>query len=162
MNLNLGCPDFCNDWVCVDLQPRDRRVIRAEAIDYLKQNPRQFQVIKAYQLIEHLPNVGDFFESAYAALHKHGELRIRTDNAEWPLFYVRLPKGIFGVGAHASEQYRYVFSNGSLPHDGRLDHYAIFTKMHLRRYAERYGFSVVELKRVTFGARLLAVLRKEA
>ena len=160
--LNLGCPDFCPDYTCIDLSPKDKRVIKADAVDYMHHSmPNSIRKIRAYQLIEHLPNVGAFFQAANRCLEPNGELWIRTDNAEWLPFYVLLPRGILGWGAHASTKYRYLFSNGAKPKDGNIEHYAVFTKLHLRQYARAYDFSILTLKRVTFGARLLAVMRKE-
>lgn len=160
MQLNLGCPEFCREWVCVDLHPRDQGVVQADAIDYMRSLPSSFARIRAFQLIEHLPNVGDFFQAANGCLVPGGELVIRTDNAEWLPFFLPLPRGILGWGAHSSAKYHYVFSNGHRPHDGNIEHYSLFTKLHLRQYAKSYGFSVQEIKRVAFGARLLAVLQK--
>lgn len=162
IQLNLGCPEFCPEYFCVDLHPEDSRVAKADAVEYMRRSSASsFSRIRAFQLIEHLPNVGGFFEAANRCLEPRGELLIRTDNAEYLPFYLALPRGILGWGAHASAKYTYVFSNGHRPHDGHIEHYAVFTKRHLREYARRYGFSVLELKRVSFGARLLAIMRKE-
>jgi hypothetical protein len=152
MKLNLGCPDYCEGYVCVDLLPRDKRVVKSDAVTYLKNNVGLFDEVKAYNLIEHLPNVGDFFKYAHKALIANGLLEIRTDNAWFPLFHFNLIHR-WGWGAHVSPDYYPPIMNGT-------KHFSLYTKLHLRNYAETYGFEVVFLRYATCFARLLAMYRK--
>jgi hypothetical protein len=77
---------------------------------------------------------------------------IRTDYGAWLPFYVPLFHRL-GWGAHASEKYYPAIMNTT-------QHFALFSPLHLRNYARLYGFDVVAIKKVTFGARLLATFRK--
>ncbi len=152
LRANLGCPVICEGWLCVDLHPRDRGVVEADAVDWLRQHPRKCELIKAFNLIEHLPNPGVFFIVAAEALLPNGLLQVRTDNAAWLPFYVALIHR-WGWGAHASDKYWPPIMNDT-------KHYMVFSKLHLKHFGELAHLEVREVSRVTWGARLLATYRK--
>jgi SAM-dependent methyltransferase len=154
--VNLGCPEYCEGWECVDLQPHDSRVIKNDAYDYLENHPNSFAEIYSKNMLEHLPNVGRFFELCYRALRPLGILRFETDNAVWPFFYVPhmawlLPTRTW-IGAAVNPDFN-KYMNGS-------PHLYVYTLYHLRVFAGMFGFKIETLKRVKYGAHLLAVWRK--
>lgn len=151
--VNVGCPNQCVNWTCVDLKPMSGNVIQSDAVSYLR-TQEGLSDIKAYNLIEHLRDVGEFFFVAHNALESSGLLWIRTDNAEfWPYYLPVIKK--LGFAAHAVDDYNPKIMNGS-------KHYCLFTKMHLYHYAKFYDFDILKISRdrSTLGARLYAVLRK--
>jgi hypothetical protein len=154
--VNLGCPNFCADWTCVDIYPKDPRVIQDEAVHWLRNqtpsDPTPLEYIKALNLIEHLPNVGEFFEAAYNALKLGGILCVRTDNAWFPLFHINIIHR-WGWAAHCSDDYWPPIMNTT-------EHFSLYTKLHLRHYGRYAGFETVRISYTTVGARLLAIYRK--
>jgi predicted SAM-dependent methyltransferase len=160
--VDLGNPDYVENWKSVDLFPRDSRVERCEAIEWLYKQPLDsVDEIRAYQLLEHLPSVGIFFQNAYRALKPSGILTIKTDCASWLPFYIPF-LNVLGFGAHSSDKYRPILDHTDWPNHPEIRHFAIFTKLHLRNLGVRFGFEVVSIKRdwSTLGARLIAVYRK--
>jgi 2-polyprenyl-3-methyl-5-hydroxy-6-metoxy-1,4-benzoquinol methylase len=135
VQLNLGCPNFCVNWVCVDLHPKDRGVIQSDAIEYLYKLSAcnsHVDYIRAKNLIEHLPNVGEFFSACHKVLSKNGMLEIITDNAEFYPFYLPVIHRL-GFAAHCSNKYSPSIMNGT-------KHYAVFTTLNtmLRTMILRY------------------------
>jgi hypothetical protein len=162
LKVDLGNPDYAENWKSVDLFPRDSRVERCEATHWLLNHMGEdLEEIKAYQLLEHLPSVGAFFQNAYLALKLGGKLIIRTDNAEFLPFYLPI-LNVLGFGAHSSDKYRPILDHTDWPNHPEIRHFCIFTKQHLRNLGVRFGFEVVSIKRdwKTLGARLIAVYRK--
>ena len=45
MKVNLGCPRYCEGWVCVDLHPQDQGVIQSDAYEYLENHFEVFTEI---------------------------------------------------------------------------------------------------------------------
>ncbi len=162
MKVDLGNPDFVENWHSVDLFPRDSRVERCEAVAWLYKQPlNSIDEIRAYQLIDHLPSVGVFFQAAYRALRPLGVMTIKTDSAAWLPFYLPI-LNMLGFGAHSSDKYRAILDKTDWPQHPEIRHFCIFTKQHLRNLGVRFGFEVVSIKRdwSTLGARLIAVYRK--
>jgi hypothetical protein len=152
IKFNIGCPNYCKEWFCVDENPKDSRVIRENAISFLARQPaRSVDEIYSKNMLEHLPNPGSFFTVSYFALKEGGKLRIITDNAEWFLFYIPLLCK-FGIGAHSRNDY--VVKNDKTCNSS--SHYMLFTKMHLRNFCSNFGFEVIYINRMkrVAGARL--------
>lgn len=157
MKVNLGCPYQCADYdACIDLAPFDTWVIKAEAISYLQQHPYQFEHINAKNLIEHLPNVGSFFQACYLALKLGGVLTFETDNAAWFPFYIPymhwlMPRRTW-IGAAVNPDFNRDMNNSP--------HLYTFTFHHLRMFALRYGFLVKKEQYVKYGAHLWCCWQK--
>lgn len=124
-----------------------------------KQELESVDEIRAFLLIEHLPSPGVFFHVAHRALKLGGKLTIKTDNAEWLFFYLPV-LNMLGFGAHSSDKYRTVLDRTDWMRHPETTHFCIFTKRHLRNYAQYYGFKVLVIKRVCLGARLYAEFEK--
>lgn len=152
--VNLGCPIYCDKYVCVDAEPEDMRVIKADSIEYLSRFSNQLESIYSKNMLEHLTEIDQFYSNAYKALAKNGIMTVITDNAEFFPFYLPFVHR-FGFGAHSSNRY---FNNYKYRHCSF--HYMIFTKLHLMNLATRYGFKILECKRITFGARLKCSMQK--
>jgi hypothetical protein len=162
LRVDLGNPDYVENWFCIDLYPRDPRVERCEAVEWLYKQPLDsVDEIRAYQLLEHLPNPGMLFYSAYRALRSLGVMTIKTDSAAWLPFYLPI-LNMLGFGAHSSDKYRAILDKTDWPQHPEIRHFCIFTKQHLRNLGERFGFQVLEIKYDwhTLGARLIATYRK--
>jgi predicted SAM-dependent methyltransferase len=139
--VNLGCRKYCRGETCVDLNPEDPRVVKADAVEWLnRQEQNSIEVIYTKNLLEHLPDPGSFFSAAHRALQQGGLLHLITDNAEFLPFYAPVWLHHTGLGAHACNQYAIA--------DCKSVHYMVFTKMHLKNLAERAGFKVVMLRRL--------------
>lgn len=151
----MGCPKYCDrnaddyNITCVDINPKDTRVIKADVLEYLMYLDKTYEHIYSKNLLEHLPNVGTFLFYCHAALKIGGTIDIITDNAEFVPFYWPLGWILHtGIGAHAQNGY-------ALAHCDSI-HYGIFTKMHLRNLLENAGFHDVRVRRTWLGARLEA------
>jgi hypothetical protein len=149
VRVNLGCPIKCEGYLCVDLHPEEEGVIEADALEFLKEFEGELAEIRSKNMLEHITEINDFFNGCQRALVKGGKLIIITDNAEFLPFYLPFIHR-WGFGAHSSNEY---FNNYRYHRCGA--HYCVFTKLHLRNLFERYGFEIEELKRITFGARIL-------
>ena len=69
VRVNLGCPNFHEGWVCVDLHPRDSAVVRDDAVNYMTgRAPESVSEVMTKNLLEHLPNVQQFLKACYDAL----------------------------------------------------------------------------------------------
>ena len=142
MKVNLGCPVYCEGYQCVDLFPKDVRVIRSDAVAYLEAATRLgglFEEVRSENLLEHLSDVGRFLRACYGSLVEGGRVVVVTDNAEWLPFYLPVDLRRLGVGAHARESYALRFNTV---------HYAIYSKMHLRAHLRDAGFSRVRVRRL--------------
>jgi predicted SAM-dependent methyltransferase len=149
VRVNLGCPIKCEGYLCVDLHPEEQGVIEADALEFLDEFDGELEEIYSKNMLEHITEINEFFLKCRKALMNGGKLTIITDNAEFIPFYMPFIHR-WGFGAHSSNKY---FHNYRYHRTGA--HYAVFTKLHLRNIFERYGFEVKEVKRMTFGARIL-------
>lgn len=149
MKVNLGCPRYCEGYLCVDLFPTDDRVLRADAIAWLH---REIEVeeIKTENLLEHLPNVQEFLKLCYSRLVTGGRIIVVTDNAEWLPFYLPIDIPKSGIGAHSVPSYSLRFN---------AVHLSIFTKMHLSEHLILAKFGNVRVRRIwrVLGARIEGV-----
>ena len=145
--VNLGCPRFCAGRLCVDLTPQDKRVVRAEACEFLESSVGSYDEVRSENLLEHLPDVGRFLRLCRQALRENGRVVVITDNAEWLPFYFPIDIPRTGIGAHSVESYSKRFG---------VVHHQIFTKLHLRYTLQEVGFSNVKVRRIKFGSRLEA------
>jgi 2-polyprenyl-3-methyl-5-hydroxy-6-metoxy-1,4-benzoquinol methylase len=153
MKVNLGCPEYCVDYLCVDLNPKDKRVIKANVFDWLADEYWEDDcVVEIYSknLLEHLPDPGAFLSLCHGALEKGGRLVLITDNAEFLPFYLPFYLVKTGIGAHAKDEY------AMSKHCNETHHYSIFTKMHLRNLFDYAGFDNIQVKRILYGVRLKA------
>ena len=151
LSLNLGCPYYCEDDICVDLHPLNDGVIQSDALEYLKSViPNSIEKIYSKNLLEHITDIGGFISNCHRILIDGGRLTIITDNAEFIPFYFPFWINHTGIGAHARDEYAQDISH-NITH-----HYMIFTKMHLFNFFKYYGFRDIQVKRITFGARLQA------
>jgi 2-polyprenyl-3-methyl-5-hydroxy-6-metoxy-1,4-benzoquinol methylase len=151
MRLNLGCPEYCPGDLCIDLNPRDNRVIKANVFDFLNEKHILWDEIYSKNLLEHLPDPGAFLDLCHTNLVKGGKLTIITDNAEFFPFYLPFYIVKTGIGAHSRDEY------AMSKHCNETHHYSIFTKMHLRNLFEYAGFHDIIVKRVLYGVRLKVV-----
>ena len=155
MKLNLGCPKYCEGWVCVDIAPRDPRVIKADAYEALRNtDSNALSEIRSKNLLEHLENPGSFLHACYFALPPGGKLTVITDNAEFLPFYAPFWVRHTGLGAHSCNEYALDHCNSP--------HYSVFTKMHLLNLFVLAGFKreFVTIRRTWGGARVEAVATK--
>lgn len=150
MRLNLGCSEYCQGDLCVDLYPKDRRVIRANVFDFLAERHVLWKEIYSKNLLEHLPDPGAFLSLCQQNLEPEGRLTVITDNAEFFPFYLPFYIVKTGIGAHSRDEY------AMSKHCNETHHYSIFTKMHLRNLFDYAGFDNIEVKRVLYGVRLKA------
>ncbi len=150
--LELGNPRTRPGYVTVDLHPVEKGVVRADAVEFLRRTEERWDVIESYNLLEHLPNPGEFLRLTWERLAPGGRAVIRTDNAEWLPFYIPVVHA-YGVGAHASNEYRYRLGSAGAQ---ETRHYMVFAPLHLRNLMEWAGFEevVVWRDRRTLGARL--------
>lgn len=148
--MNLGCPHYHEGWQCVDANPLDRRVIKADAIEYLKARYQMADHIYSKNLLEHLGNPLRFLELCNWALAPGGTLELITDNAWWIPFYLPFWIDRTGIGAHACEAY----AENTCSRYAGSPHYMVFSKMHLRNLLRDSGFSPVEMRYTTFFARI--------
>jgi hypothetical protein len=148
MKVKLGCPRYCAGFVCVDSRPTDDRLLPFDVYAWLqeqrvvkeKEGKTTIEYLYSKNLLEHLPNVGQFLALCHDVIDDDGILEVITDNAIWPLFYVPIPKsisnlrpdGIFSLGAHMNS---YPKAHGN--------HYAVFTTKHLKNYFEDAGFELL-------------------
>ncbi len=140
VRVNLGCPNFHEGWVCVDLHPRDSAVVRDDAVNYMTgRPPGSVSEVMTKNLLEHLPNVQQFLKACYEALEDGGRICVITDNAEWLPFYLPVAVPRLGVGAHAVKKYALRFNTV---------HYSIFSPMHLTLHLTDAGFSDVRVNRL--------------
>lgn len=151
MKVNLGCPQKCDGWVCVDRRG-DPSWDVYEWLEEMKTSGREVGAIKSKNLLEHLPDPGRFLALCHDVLSHGSRIEIITDNAEFLPFYLPLWVRRTGVGAHSVNMY-------ALDHCGSV-HYMIFTQMHLVNLMRNAGFKRVSVSRVTMGARLRAVAYK--
>jgi|ERR1700676_1660425 len=150
MRVNLGCPRYCEGYLCVDLFPKDPRVLQGDALEWLENSSEYLDEIKTENLIEHLPNVQAFLRLCYLRLQTAGKLIVVTDNAEWFPFYLPIDIKGTGIGAHSEESYSLRFN---------AVHLSIFSPMHLREHLLLAGFKRVKVRRMwqVLGARLEGV-----
>lgn len=151
MKVNLGCPRYCEGWVCVDLHPQDQGVIQSDAYEYLENHFEVFTEIYSKNMLEHLPDVGRFFKLCHEALRPGGVLRFETDNAEWwPWFYIPHMAWFWPtrtwIGAAVNPAFD-KYMNGS-------PHLYVYTLYHLGVFAKIYHFKVRVNRRVKHGAHL--------
>lgn len=140
MKVNLGCPYYCEGWVCVDMYPVDVRVLAGEAASYIvTRPPSSVTEIKTENLLEHLPNVHLFLKGCFDALENGGRITVVTDNAEWFPFYFPFEIPKLGVGAHAVKRYALRFNTV---------HFSIFSPMHLSLHLSEAGFVDVRVRRL--------------
>ncbi len=140
----------------MDLNPLELGVIKDEAIHFLQTTPSQYEVIESYNLLEHLPNPGEFLRLCYERLEDGGKCIVVTDNAEWFPFYLPVIHAL-GIGAHQSNEYRYLLNSRGAT---KTVHYMIFSPLHLSNLLSYAGFKKYIIKRIMFGARLKAVAWK--
>jgi len=156
--VNLGCPKFCKDYICVDLYPKDKWVIKSDVIKFLKTTYNTykkpiFKQIRAYNLLEHLKNPRLFIYLCYINLKNEGILELKTDNALNPIHYIPNPFHVL-TGSHVDEDYHYIFTKAK-----HTKHYYIFTKLHLRNLLYPY-FNIKEMKYTTFFSRIYVLAEK--
>ena len=156
--VNLGCPRFCKGYLCVDLYPKDKRVIKSDVIKFLKTTYNTykkpiFKQIKAYNLLEHLKNPYLFIYLCYVNLKPNGILKLKTDNAWNPIHYIKNPFHIL-TGSHVDKDYHYTFTKAK-----HTEHYYIFTKLHLRNLLKPY-FIIKEIKYVDLFTRIYVLAEK--
>jgi len=154
MKVNLGCPNYCPDYLCVDMHPKDKRVIKADVFEWLQEEYYEDDyLIEIYtkNLLEHLTDPGAFLVLCHNALEKGGRLVLVTDNAEFFPFYLPFYIVKTGIGAHSRDEY------AMSKHCNETHHYSIFTKMHLKNLFEYAGFNETVVKRILLGVRLKAI-----
>jgi len=144
---NLGCPNYCRPNVCVDLFPKNAKVVKDDVYSWLFEQ-EDLPSIYSKNLIEHLSNPGQFLRFCYRALVPDGRIMIITDNAEFLPYYARFVIARLGVGAHGNNAYVSRFNDST--------HKMIFSKLHLSNLLKEVGFARVEVKRVSMGAKLVA------
>lgn len=152
IRLNLGCPKYCNEYVCIDTNPINDKVIKADVLSYITTyEENSIDEIYSKNLLEHLTEINTFMSNCFNALKPNGRIVIITDNAEFLPYYIPFIHR-FGIGAHSSNKY---FDN--YKYQNCTPHYMLFTKMHLINIMQKYGFQVLECKRdiKTLGARLI-------
>jgi SAM-dependent methyltransferase len=155
MRIKLGCPKYCKGYTCVDLYPKDFGVVKDDAIHYLSTlNDNSVEYIEAKMLLEHLPNPYSLIELAYQKLKKGGILYFTTDNAWFLPHYITTPLHRI-LGSHSDEKYKYTFCKGAV-----TNHYAIFTKLHLKNMLELAGFEKFEIKYILFFSRIRVIAKK--
>jgi len=155
-NLNLGCPNLCKNFLCVDIHPRNPFVVKCEAIKFLKYTylkNHKFEKIRAFNLLEHLKNPRLFILLCYLNLKDNGILELKTDNAWNPIHYIKNPLHILS-GSHTDEKYHYVLTKAK-----HTKHYYIFTKLHLKNLLHPY-FNIKEMKYTTFFSRIYVLAVK--
>ena len=149
MNVNLGCPVYCEGQTCVDLSPEDTRVVHSDAIDFLRNTDTgSVNSIYTKNMLEHMTSFDELFKESRLVLKEGGSLTVITDNAEFPFFYLPVIHR-YGIGAHSSNKYIHNYKYKHCTY-----HYCLFTKLHLQNLFEKFGFKVVENRRITFGSRL--------
>ncbi|MHB1907902.1 MAG: methyltransferase domain-containing protein [Nitrososphaerales archaeon] len=151
--VNLGCPFFCKNWICVDLYPKTDNVIKQDVYNFLNTcETDSIGLIKSENLLEHLDDMGVFLRQCYRILAPGGKLIVKTDNALFLPFYFPFSSSALGlgIGAHSDNKYA-LRMNHSL-------HLHIFTKVHLRNLFQNIGFSSINVRfdKKTLGARLIA------
>jgi len=150
--VNLGCPKFCKDYICVDINPLDKWVIKSDVIKFLKTTYNTykkpiFKKIRAYNLLEHLKNPYYFIYLCYINLKPNGVLELKTDNALNLIHYIPNPFHILS-GSHVDKYYKYIFTKAK-----HTEHYYIFTKLHLCNLLKPY-FTIKKIKYVDLFTRI--------
>ncbi len=156
IQVNLGCPKYCEGWTCVDIHPKEELVVEANVFDWL--SDRQDSLIDhiyTKNMLEHLPDPGAFLSLCKEALKPGGTISVITDNAEFFPFYLPFSLDHTGIGAHSRDKY------AMSQRCNETHHFMVFTKMHLKNLLEYAGFEVLLMKRITFGARLQAIGAKK-
>lgn len=139
LKVKLGCPRYCEGWVCVDKYPESNGVVASDIYEYMRRSREHYGVaeeIFAKNVFEHLSDAGTFLSLCYNFLVDGGRLTIITDNALWFPYYVPVPKkwnsfrkdGLWGVACHTNSYPR------------NTPHYGIYTLTHLSNLLELYGF----------------------
>jgi SAM-dependent methyltransferase len=132
-------PDENTDGICYEIL--DKEIIEHYKIIDNKTIPI-FDVIIANNVIEHIYNLGNFFDNVKYHLKKDGLFVIRTDNALYFPYYFPFTNSflarVFGIGYHSNSEIVQELWNES--------HYHIFTKSHLISLLNRFGFKVLSVK----------------
>ena len=133
--LNLGCPNFCKGFLCVDKFPKDKNVLKADVYEYLQEcadrGVRRKSIFKK-NLLEHLGNPLDFLVLCCRSLEQSGTLTVITDNAEFLPYYIPLANVGTGLGGHSTSNYA-LGMNHSV-------HFTLYTKLHLGNLLREAGF----------------------
>jgi SAM-dependent methyltransferase len=141
--INLGCPNFCEGYICVDKDPHDPHVIKANVYEYLSEAVDQgnkFDSIYSKNLLEHLGDPLQFLILCRRALKSGGTLKLVTDNAEFFPYYIPIALVGTGLGGHSTNTYA-LGMNHSV-------HMTVFTKLHLRNLLLAAGFDTVSVRRL--------------
>lgn len=145
--VNLGCPDVCPGWTCVDRRGAHSWDVY-EWLEGMKQIGGVTREFRTKNLLEHLPDPGRFLRLCHDVLRKGGRITIVTDNAGFIPFYIPLWIRHTGVGAHVVNRY-------AIDHCDSV-HYMVFTKMHLENLLRASGFKEVTVRTILLGSRLEA------
>ena len=141
--INLGCPNFCDGYVCVDKYPQDPKVIKADVYEYLSKavvQGKKFDTIYSKNLLEHLGDPLQFLILCRSALKSGGVLKLITDNAEFFPYYMPFALIGTGLGGHSTNSYA-LGMNHSV-------HLVLFTKLHLKNLFSSAGFDTVSVRRL--------------
>jgi len=87
-----------------------------------------FDEVYSKNNVEHVRNVGFYFQEIRRVLKPEGKLVLITDNA-LSLHWI--------LGTH---------SGGYDKHEGKDRHYGLFTKEHLKNYLENAGLQILEMR----------------
>jgi len=135
LKLNIGCPHKCKGYTCVDLHPRGEDVVQADAIEYLeKLPPESCTEIKAFNLLEHLAEPFRFLKASYKVLASEGKLILRLDTPFWLPYYIPFINRL-GIGAYATNNYKYTFSKAD-----NTNHYYLWSELTIRNLLKAAGF----------------------
>ena len=127
--LNIGCgKDFSIGTDFADLYPARDDVKQCDMNkDKLPYEDSMFDEVYSQGMFEHLVNHENFMSEAFRVLKKGGKLTLRTDNASYFPFHIRL-----GIA------YDHSYPSGYGEDD---NHYVLFTKTHLLNWAKKFGFA---------------------
>ena len=123
--------------VICDLDEKAKWIAEGNGHDYVKSTfqdfeiTNRFQIILAFNIIEHVQDPEEFINKMYNSLDSGGIAIIQTPN--WNSLDTKLFKNHYWGGLHAPR------------------HFYIFSKRSLRRAVEKSGFKVVKHKNVPAG-----------
>lgn len=142
--LNAGCGFDTEGTDFLDLYPSRKGVIKCDlSNERFPFEDNTFDEIKAFSVLEHIPNQGHFLSECYRTLRTGGILRIRTDYCGFLGFSLFNDHGI-----------------AQAPGQGEHDnHYQLYSKGNIANLLKRYNLKAdkIELSNKTTNSRHLPI-----